>query len=94
MEKIIVIIGSLFLVAGIILSLFIRTYNILYITWIGLWIFGAIDLYRYSHMKREILNTLDRMVVIQRCSNCGKKLPKGDLVFCPFCSLKLANKSE
>ena len=92
--KIIVVIGSMFLVAGLILSFSIRTYNIPYIAWIGLWIFGAIDLYRYSRMKREVLTALDHMVVIKRCSNCGKELPKGDLVFCPFCSLKLVNKSE
>jgi predicted nucleic acid-binding Zn ribbon protein len=92
--KIIVVIGSLFLVVGVILSSFGFTSNILYIASVGLCFFGAIDIYRYSRMKRKVLTALDHMIVIKRCSNCGKELPKGDLVFCPFCSLKLVNKSE
>ena len=92
--KIIVVVGSVFLAAGLILSSFGNTSQITYIIGVGLWIFGAIDIYRYSRMKKEVLTALDHMVFIKRCSNCGKELPKGNLVFCPFCGLKLVNKSE
>ena len=49
----------------------------------------------YGNQKHKLMEELERMAIdYPKCSKCGKEIPKGDLLYCPFCKASLKGNSE
>jgi len=49
----------------------------------------------YWIQKDQLMKELERMAIdYPKCPKCRKEIPKGDFMYCPFCSASLKGNSE
>ena len=82
-------------VIGVVLGLLSQYYfHDLYweIMWL-IFLFGSgIAYFHYDSKKKRLKLQLMRLEFMPKCSKCGKSLPEGKFLFCPFCSAPLTKK--
>jgi len=57
-------------------------------------IVGIIESFYFRLQHFKLMEQLEKMAIKTTCPKCGKEIPKGNFMFCPFCGASLERKPE